>query len=387
MRYFILFIISVFLCTKAKAQDIELLDKKKNKALFIAPHFGFIAAHTKKMEHLIRGHSYGIQGQILFKSDGTKKWQLSYNHPDSGIDFFFNHTGNPKQLGWQFNTAYFLNLPLNRSNVSRRKANFDSSEKKSHWLGLGIGAGYASKIWDLKENHQAAVLGSHLNAALIIQYTLKLAQLKGGQIRTGLRITHFSNGAFQLPNLGTNNLSFFMGFYLDNKPRPARPMDKATIVQAQIEPRDSCVGHFSQSLVVAFGAKETPPPTGKKYFANSWTYLLEYRLSNKSSFGIGADVFYNAVIHKLIEDRDEKKYPASEAIQAGVNFCYTLHFNRFELKMSQGYYLRDKWTLDGHLYNRFGLRYFWNTHFFGNLMLKTHFAKADFIEFGMGYKF
>jgi Lipid A 3-O-deacylase (PagL) len=387
MRYYILLIFFFIHSAKASSSGYGLPEKKKGPLFFVAPHFGFIAAHTKKMEHLIRGHSYGVQGQILFQSSGTKKWQKSYNHPDSGLDFFLNHTGNPQQLGWQFNAAYFLNLPLNKSHASRRKASFDFSEKKFHWLGLSIGAGYASKIWDLRENHQAAVLGSHFNAALILQYTLKLAQLNSAQIRAGLRVTHFSNGAFQLPNLGTNNLSVFMGFYLNNKPKPPIPFDKAQVVKVQTEPRDSAVGHFCQSLVVSFGAKETPPANGKKYIVNSWTYLMDYRLSNKSSIGLGADAFYSAVIHKLIEEKDEKKYPASRAIQAGVHFCYSLHFDRFELKISQGYYLRDKWTLDGHLYNRFGLRYHWNNHFFGNLMLKTHFAKADFVELGIGYKF
>jgi hypothetical protein len=384
MRYFLLFIILFILHSEGRSGSYGIPGKKKESAFFVAPHFGFIAAHTKKMEHLIRGHSYGVQGQILFQSSRTKKWQQFYNHPDSGIDFFLNHTGNPQQLGWQLNAAYFLNLPLNRANACRKRTNFDFSERKFHWLGLGIGAGYASKIWDLRDNHQAAVLGSHLNAALILQYTLKLAQLNLGQIRTGIRVTHFSNGAFQLPNLGTNNLSVFMGFYFGGNYKSKIPLESKEI---KIAPGDSAIGKFRQSFAIALGAKETPPANGKKYMVTSWTYLMEYRLSNKSSIGLGADAFYSSVIHKLIDEKDDKEYPASKAIQAGIHFCYSLHFNRFELKISQGYYLRDKWTFDGHLYNRFGLRYFWNEHFFGNLMLKTHFAKADFVEIGIGYKF
>jgi hypothetical protein len=38
-------------------------------------------------------------------------------------------------------------------------------------------------------------------------------------------------------------------------------------------------------------------------------------------------------------------------------------------------------------YNRFGLRYRINSNWFAQLTLKTHFAKADFGEWGFGYAF
>jgi hypothetical protein len=45
----------------------------------------------------------------------------------------------------------------------------------------------------------------------------------------------------------------------------------------------------------------------------------------------------------------------------------------------------DKQRLNGTLYHRAGLRYAIGKNFYAQLTLKTHFAKADYGEIGMGY--
>jgi hypothetical protein len=114
--------------------------------------------------------------------------------------------------------------------------------------------------------------------------------------------------------------------------------------------------------------------------------LLERRQSAKSSFGIGLDVFRNSSIGVLLERRDKNERQV-DILQAGAVLSYTLHFDEFEFKMQQGFYLRDKWKDNGTFYHRFGLRYLLSEKVFLNLMLKTHFAKADHGELGIGYRF
>jgi len=304
---------------------------------------------------------------------GTKYWHSAYNMPEHGIDLTFINTGNPKQLGQQYSTGYLLNLPLNRY----KKNNLAKKHVYKNWLGLGIGCGYATRIWDLRDNHQAAVLGSHVNIALTLQYSARIAQLGRSELRAGFRITHFSNGAYQIPNLGTNNAGVFLSYGLRRA------------VNVPVADRNNVpdIERYRTTVALTVGLKEIPPPLRKKYPAYTFSLLREKRFSYKSSVGLGIDVFYNSSLRTLMERKADHIIPRSDVFQSGLVLSYTLHFDRFELKMQQGFYLYDHYGLDGKFYNRFGLRFRITEYLFAQMTLKTHFAKADFGEWGFGWAF
>jgi Lipid A 3-O-deacylase (PagL) len=369
------------------AQEYGIPARDRGIAYTIAPHYGFIAAHTPSMEHLIQGHSRGISASILWSSTRQNSWEGQYNFPDFGIDVFVNNTGNPEQLGTQITSTFFLDLPLNKTKFTQGlKRTDDVYVEPWHRLGLGIGIGHSSKTWDLETNRQANVLGSKLNAGIVLQYKIDVLERSNYAIQTGLRITHYSNGALQLPNLGTNNLSVFTAFRWKNRRYREIPKENMEVQERGVIGWVSFIRSWHQSLGLFVGLKEIPPPYGKKFTTLTMSYLLERRQSHKSSFGIGLDVFRNSSIGVLLERRDSNDRKI-DILQSGAVLSYTLHFDEFEFKIQQGFYLRDKWKDNGFLYHRFGLRYLISEKVFLNLMLKTHFAKADHGELGIGYRF
>lgn len=359
----------------AQASGDSLQHEEKWSLMISAPNFGFIVPHNKQMTHLIQGHSYGFH-TYFNKQLTTRSWHAAYNFPEHGIDLTYIYTGNPEQLGHQLALCYLLNLPLNRKGIDKKKEN--NKHRLRHWIGLGLGTGYTSKIWDLRENHQASVIGSHFNIALTLQYSARIVQFEKSEIRLGLRITHFSNGAFQIPNLGTNNAGVFLTYAFKEKRNDLK-------LAQPIKPEYKKDHRYS--IFVGAGVKEIQPPTSNKYGAYTISLLAEKRLSYKSSLGVGGDFFYNTSIKAIQERKTNSTIDASDVMQAGLALSYTLHFRDFELKMQQGYYLRDKFKVDGSFYNRFGLRYRIDEHWFAQLTLKTHFAKADYGEWGFGYAF
>ena len=50
-------------------------------------------------------------------------------------------------------------------------------------------------------------------------------------------------------------------------------------------------------------------------------------------------------------------------------------------------YLRDRYRPNGPLYHRIGFRYQLKNGLYGNVTLKSHWAKADYMELGIGYVF
>jgi hypothetical protein len=249
-----------------------------------------------------------------------------------------------------------------------------AERKFKHWIGLGIGLGYSTQRWDLESNHQAPMLGSRLNAAISFQYSLRLLAFSFGEFRAGFRVLHFSNGAFQLPNLGTNNAGVFLSY---STAKYAHPIQQV-IPKPMIE-------RYSMSVGIASGLKEILPPNGRKYLATVFSVLGEKRVSYKSGLGIGLDALRDESSAYLFEQRNGIMPESSKSLQIGGLVSYSLYFDRLALKVQQGFYIRDELRLNGALYHRVGLRYAITRNIFAQLALKTHFAKADFGEVGVGY--
>jgi hypothetical protein len=194
-------------------------------------------------------------------------------------------------------------------------------------------------------------------------------------LRTGIRMTHFSNGAFQLPNQGTNNLGWFIAL--------SHRQFHNTPLKGNIE-EFTKTWNTSNSLVVGF--KEISPPMGKKYPSITFQTLQERHFTYKSSLGVGLDLMYNSSLKTLLERYSEESISSKDVFQIGGVLSYAMHFDRFKLIMQQGFYLKSKWKSDGSLYHRVGLRYAVNDHLGLQLALKTHFAKADHGEIGLIYQ-
>ena len=114
----------------------------------------------------------------------------------------------------------------------------------------------------------------------------------------------------------------------------------------------------------------------------------EYRVNEKSGFNLGVDFMY-----------DPGKYKIAEALQLniensfrnlhqwGIVFGHELYINKVGVLIQYGRYLHDPLHLDRNAYQRYACRYYFSPTFFGGLALKAHSGSADWVEWGMGYKF
>lgn len=340
----------------------------------LAPQFGFIVPHRESMKHLVQGHCGGIHATFWKKTNGKHDWETDYRFPKQGITVYAMSTGNTAQLGHQYAAMYSVELSLKRSSES------DLSDRHPRFpentLLLGFGVGYASKIWDLRTNHQADVLGSHFNASLLLSYRIQLWANMKHTCFLSFSMAHLSNGAFQLPNLGTNTFTAGLGYsYLG---KSAKPLPTAV--------RTSVWSPWEYSVSLGIGFKEIPPYLSQKHSVGILSGAVERRYSPKSGVMVQADAMYNSSLRLLMEQRSQAEVSANATLQLGVAVGYVLHFNRAQLRMMQGVYLKDQYKTDGSLYHRFVFRYQLTPRIFGQLALKTHYAKADYGEFGIGWQ-
>ena len=202
-------------------------------------------------------------------------------------------------------------------------------------------------------------------------------------METGVGLTHLSNGAWSVPNLGVNIATINIGIGFTKQEIANRKKTETLNTKPQI-----IFPEYFFTLIAAAALNESNPPNGKKYVAYT-LYASEWKtVSDKSRFCIGGDMFYEmaniaAAERDTIFDTSNKL----NNLQVGLRFGYELVVGKFALPLEMGVYLFTKTTVNGPLYHRIGVRYYANKHLVINYTLRTHWATAEHYEFGLGYRF
>jgi hypothetical protein len=329
--------------------------------------YGFVVAHSPRIEHLVTGHTKGFQLNFGKQTAGEKEWNNIYNYPQTGISLVNLDFANPERLGSATGVLVFVDLPFIRN------PNFMFS------LNLGEGLGYVTKKFSMAENRKNLVTGSKLNAAIqiFIQTSYRLSPKT--DFRLALGLTHFSNGSLTTPNIGINNASISSGliFRFDT----ARTVPKKSLLP-QVD------GKIRYEVFVSGGVKEIYPPEGKKYFAWSLSGEAVKPLSHKYSLSAGADLFYDLSIDDNVKKESGILHnPPSNRTRSGIFISNEFAFNRLAIVLQLGVYLYYPFKDDGSAYHRLGFRYRCSDHLLINYTLKAHYARADNTEIGIGYLF
>lgn len=271
--------------------------------------------------------------------------------------------GNPDELGNAYGAFPFVELSLNKRKINWR-------------LKMGYGIGYITKPFDVVTNYKNIVIGSPINALIYFNmgWDARLSNSIGASV--GVSIVHFSNGSFARPNLGINIASLNLGL----KYNFGGTEDK---IVTDIPDRDKI---WKKKVMVGFGLKEIPPVEGPKYFVNTYSFNMIKQGKAKSSFGFGADLFYNSSLKDLIRTKNES-YGGNnlDYFRAGLVGIYSVDFGDISLLIEMGGYFLTQHKDQGYIYHRVTTRYQIGEKIFLNLGLKTHYAVADFVEFGIGY--
>ncbi len=338
-------------------------------------HYGFLWSHRYNMGHLVKKHLTSYEFDISKNTTGNLCWQQPYHFPTSGIAIHVIPLGNPEQLGTAIGVYPYINFPL--GNAKRKiKSN----------LRLGYGLGYITKKFDPLENHKNVAIGSNLNACIVLRLNEMWELNDRNSIELGLGLTHFSNGAARLPNLGLNIPTVNIGYHhyiwqnMCTK-RSGWTEDKKTHTEEILADKN---WHVNVLLVTGFN--DIDPPGGKYYGLLNIHSSVMKRTARKHRWGAGIDIMYSDAIRKKLS-LDDIHVSVAGNLQPGAKICYELVLGRLSLPFEMGAYLYTRYKSFGGIYNRFAIHYLVGDHLLVNVSLKTHFARAEYIEYGLGWKF
>lgn len=366
LKYGLIYFCVIFFSVKITAQNTF---KKKDSSIISMEtkvHYGFIMPHHKYIQYLSTGHFTAFELNVGKQTNGRKKWHQLYNYPYIGLSFWTANMANPEVLGSVYTLYPYLNFNL----VDHRKLDFN--------FRFGTGIAYITKKFEPFDNYKNLLIGTNLNVAISLLYELKWAIQQHIQLSTGVGMTHFSNGALKMPNLGINIPTVNVGVaYLLNTNKPF------FVPTESLCKKDTT--KFEIQSIVSGGIKEIYPACGDKFGVFSWSNSLIKTWSLKRKIGVGIDLFWEfSNIRSLKRQGIEVKH-AYEVIKPGVHVLHQLRFSRLSLVTQIGFYIYAKDKSDGPIYDRLALQYKLNNNILLNVALKTHFAKADFVEWGIGY--
>ncbi|PCJ25970.1 MAG: hypothetical protein COA97_06585 [Flavobacteriales bacterium] len=327
-------------------------------------HSGAILPHRKEVNEIVEGKTQAYEFSFYKSTVGEKAWQQLYNYPKLGVSVLAINLGNRQELGMGYGVFPFIEIPINKRKVNWR-------------FKIGYGLGYIQKPFNRETNFKNIAIGSHFNA-LIYANTLWSIKLSDAfNISAGLSIIHFSNGSFSRPNLGINIFSLNTGLSYNFGKKEER-------VVSDLEERPH---KWTKKVIVGFGVKEIPPVGGPKYFVSTYSFNFIKARSEKSSYGFGADVFYNTSLTDLIARDSSNTSNGLDNFRLGLVGIYSFDFGRISFLIEMGGYLFSNYKGNGLIYNRLETRFDVSDKLFLKLGMKTHIVVADYIEFGIGYNF
>lgn len=356
-------LLSAFLLLFSIAYSQQPVSMPGNQAFTASFHHGFIIAHQPSMIHLQQQHVNGFEISWQKIPRDSSGWRNTFGFPWLGVTYMNLDLGNPVELGKGHALLPTISFPLLAKHPLQLVFRF------------GWGLGYIQKPFNTTDNYKNLAIGSKLNSSIHAALVFRVPATSRFQVSGGLAFTHFSNGASSLPNLGLNvptvhaGLHYIAGNPVSRTRRPDPPKREGV----------------EYSVAVVAGVKDIYPPEGKRYVPVNLLLNAIKDVTVKSMLGLGADLGIDNSMQMRMEEEDREGFKS--AFRFGIHATYGLHVGHVHGLFQTGTYLYNPLKLDGNIYSRLAFRYYVSRKVFVCFNLKSHYAKADYFEGGIGYAF
>jgi hypothetical protein len=334
--------------------------------LSYAADYGFILPHHQGMRHMTDMHFLIHELNVYNRTYGRKNWDALYRYPDKGLALIATDFSGEPELGGMLAVYPYLNFPLTRG------------ERSALFFRFGAGLGWILRPFEAQTHYRNIAIGSGLNALIHGRYEYRFLLNRRLSLSAGISLTHLSNGAFRVPNLGINmvNVNAGISYRITHRELPER-----------ILPDKSRRKGWEYRLSVRAGLSEMYGPGGRKYPAFNMGFHAVHPITFNKKLGAGADMFYDTAIPETMRRKELGEDTHWNAFRPGINAVYILDFSRLHLLLQLGVYLRSHFKGDGMIYDRAALCFDVTPALQIELGLKTHLTQADMIELGFGWRF
>lgn len=372
-------------------QDDAATLKKRTSHLYISANLdkGTLLYPDKRYKDLILNNIYhGMELRVGLQTETGNYYDQLYNFPSFGFGYYMADLSqilladetNEVVIDQGYPNAFFgfIKVPIVRG-------------KKIVWnYQFAGGLSFNFKPYDPEVNPSNILIGSKRNVYFEVGTSIDLILTNRISLSGGYVFKHFSNGAYRIPNLGINLVAFQMAMrYHFNK----SPKLNLTPVEVPVL--------SDKNEIIAFasvGWKMLNEDFHNQIYDQRWlqsTFQLGYmrRVGWKRSWGAGFDLIYKEYgnhLKNIAQSAEEQEFNP----QGKNNFAmamwigHEIRFNRVSTHLQLAGYLfnNSKQALESAYYFRIGARYNVYRNFLIGVNLKSHGAKADVLEYAIGYR-
>ncbi|RMB62847.1 acyloxyacyl hydrolase [Dokdonia sinensis] len=332
--------------------------------------YGTILEHNPDISHLITEHPTGLMLAYNRKTYGFEEWERRYNFPDVGYTFAYQDMKN-FHLGEVYSGYAHYNFYYWKRRLQFR---------------IGQGIAVATKPYDRETNFINNAYGTRVMSSTMLKFGYKQNNIwKGFGLHAGVSIIHYSNANLRAPNNSTNTWAFTAGinYFPDYEKMPDYiPMGEKTKYSEPL--------HYN--VVARSGVNQSDINNSGRYGFLHLTGFVDKRINHKSTLVGGVDVFFSNFLKELIRYEsialpDSGVTGDEDWKRAGIYVGHELHFDEMSFVSELGYYVYYPFDFEGRFYNRLGLKRTFGDHLFGVVTVRAHGAKAEEVEFGVGWRF
>lgn len=327
---------------------------------------GFLYAHTDDARNL-ESHIQGFELSLARIDNRDKYWNRFYKNAEVGYNFVYIDLGQPKLTG----KVYALGANF-KFRIAGKGKNYLA-------LRLGTGIGYLTRKFDFYTNRQNMAIGSHWNGniQLGLIYQTKLSERLS--LKTGLGLTHYSNGSVSTPNLGINMPSLFLGFQMGCGKVDAKMADSLNAFRPVLK---------RHQVLVNYGYKEKFIANPRQFHIVSIGYRWLKTLTPVRRWYLGADLVWDPTHpYSHFLSTSNPRVGIDNSTELGILIGHRYDIGRFAMLTDVGFYILNPYQTKYFSYQRIGFRYELTKDWFLNGTLKVHYGTADYFEWGVGYKF
>jgi hypothetical protein len=349
-----------------------LAQEKASKAsdVFHADYlYGRIMRHSPQILHLIQGTTQGVLFSWERETFGEKEWQQLYNYPSYGASLLIQDMGSP-ELGRVYSLHgeyrfFFLDRKLN--------------------LKAGLGAGYIPNTYDPIENPRNTAYGSSFTASILFGLEYRFQRLFDLPLdfKVGTFLVHYSNGKTKSPNTSTNNYGLQAGLNYNLSET------KKEYNTSSLEPISK---DWTWDILAASGANDSGIWGEANEAFLTLTTSVNKRLSHLSGLSLGLDAFFTPSVKTFIQYR-AAAFPELDNFQGdedwrrvGLFLGHELYLGGWSVMSQIGYYVYYPIDYLNREYIKVGLRRYITDKFYVSIVLKSHYSKAEAIEYGIGIR-
>lgn len=348
-----------------------------NYQLEYRQHYGFFYQHHLEFERF-NAHFPSYELSFQRSTFGRQQWESLWSYPLTGISLYYSPLGGFEPIGQVLAIFPYISFPLNE-NV-RSRLNFR----------LGVGLGYLTKRYHPTSNFQNFAIGSHINAAANFSLDYRRQVSKHLTLVAGAGLTHFSNGSTKTPNYGLNAFSALLGMNVFlNNPNPFLKKRNYPVLRPFEYDNKKW---YAIEIMQAFGTRDMTMELGNRYLVSNTAVNWLVPIGLKARFGVGLDITYDDSERGWLDRRGailgQQLYKNRFQItKPGLSGIYEMRLSRLSLQFQLGAHLSGADASDGDIFEKLSAKYYFSDPWFVSIALTAHGGRADFIGYGVGYRF